>query len=130
MEEIVSTQNRPVYLDLTKMKFPPTAIVSILHRISGVLIFLLLPFAFYLLHHSLLSEDSFQMLTQQLSMPIMSFLLWVFLSALCLHLFAGIRHLLMDCGFGEGLCTARFTAYLVMVLALIALIIAGVWIWG
>ena len=126
----MNAKKRPVFLDLTKMKFPPTAIISIMHRMSGVLIFLLLPFALYLLHHSLVSQDSFNALTASLSTPFMSFLAWVLVSAASFHLFAGIRHMLMDCGVGEHMCAARMSAYLIIGLEIFAMFIAGVWIWG
>lgn len=105
------------------------AIVSILHRISGVLLFLLLPFALYLLHHSLASEKSFDQLHHLITMPTICFLLWVMLSTTGLHLLAGIRHMIMDCGWGEQLRTARITAYLILVLEVIVMIAAGGWLW-
>lgn len=122
-------KKRPVFLDLTKMRFPPTAIVSILHRISGVLLFLLLPFALYLLDHSLSSAAHFAALQQLLSQPIWAFVLWVLISAAAFHFFAGIRHLLMDCGWGEHLCTARMSAYLIIALTVVVMICVGVWLW-
>lgn len=130
MENIVDTKKRPVFLDLTKMRFPVTAIVSIMHRISGVLLFLLLPLTFYLLGHSLASQASFDALRVSLTTPVLSFLVWVLLCSVSFHLFAGIRHLFMDCGIGESLRGARNSAYLIFVLEVVAMIAAGVWIWG
>ena len=120
---------RPVHLNLFKMKFPPMAIVSILHRLSGVILFLLLPLALYLLHHSLQSEASFAELQTVITTPVLRFLLWVMLSAAGLHLLAGIRHMIMDCGWGEQLRTARFTAYFILILTGFVMIAAGVWLW-
>ena len=120
---------RPVHLDLTRMTFPPMAIVSILHRISGVLLFLLLPFALYLLHHSLSSQDSFDQLQHQLHSPMMKLLSWILISSVSFHFFAGLRHMVMDCGIGESLKVARFTAFFVIFLAAIAIVLAGVWLW-
>jgi len=97
----VNKVERPVHLDLTRMTFPPMAIVSILHRISGVLLFLLLPFALYLLHHSLSSQDSFDQLQHQLHSPMMKLLSWILISSVAFHFFAGLRHMVMDCGIGE-----------------------------
>ncbi len=125
----MDTKKRPVFLDLTKMQFPPTAMVSIMHRISGVLLFLLLPFALYLLHCSLISEDGFVAVKHLLSSPIPAFVLWVLVCSVAFHLFAGIRHMLMDCGIGEHLCTAKFSAYLLVLLEVIVMIAVGVWLW-
>ena len=111
------------------MQFPPMAIVSILHRISGVLLFLLLPFVLYLLRTSLHSQDSFTQLQQWMTQPVVSFFLWVLICAVCFHFLAGIRHMLMDCGLAEHLETARFTAYFIMALEVVAMIGVGVWLW-
>lgn len=126
----MTTKPRPIHLNLTKMKFPPMAIVSILHRVSGVFLFLLLPLALYLLHASLHSQESFLQLTTFVAMPFIKFLLWVLVSAAAFHLFAGIRHMLMDCGIGERVQSAKITAYFIIFLEVIAIILAGVWLWG
>ena len=125
----MGTNKRPVFLDLTKMRFPVTAIVSIMHRISGVLLFLLLPFALYLLHHSLSSEDNFEALQSILSQPVVALSVWVLVCALAFHVFAGIRHIVMDCGFGEHLSAARFSAYLIFCAEVVTMIMVGVWLW-
>ncbi len=125
----MNTNSRPVHLDLTKMKFPPMAIVSILHRISGVFLFLLLPLALYLLHRSLQSHVSFSQLHAFVAMPIVKFLLWIMICAVSFHFFAGIRHMLMDCGWGETLKTAKITAFFILFLSVVAMVAAGVWLW-
>ena len=129
MEKVVNTYSRPVHLDLTKMKFPPMAIISIMHRISGVLLFLLLPFVLYLLHTSLQSQDSFTQLQLFVALPFIKFLMWMLICAVCFHFLAGIRHMLMDCGLAESLQTARVTAYFIIFLEIFAMIFVGVWLW-
>ena len=126
----MNAKSRPIHLNLMKMKFPPMAIVSILHRVSGVLLFLLLPLALYLLHTSLKSQMSFVGLHVFVAMPIVKFLLWALISAASFHFFAGIRHMVMDCGFGEQLKSARVTAYLIIALEVVAVVLSGVWLWG
>ena len=125
----MNTKTRPVHLDLTRMKFPPMAIVSIMHRLSGVLLFLLLPFILYLLHASLYSQTDFSHLQLFMAAPTVKFFLWVLVSAVSFHFLAGIRHMLMDCGLAEGLRAARATAYLIMTLEVVAMVFAGVWLW-
>ncbi|EKD44861.1 MAG: succinate dehydrogenase, cytochrome b556 subunit, partial [uncultured bacterium] len=110
---------RPVHLNLFRMSFPPMAIVSILHRISGVLIFLLLPLALHLLYQSLQSHSSFMALKQSLTSPCLLFFVWILICAAGFHLLAGIRHMFMDCGYGESLVVARVTAYVIFFLAII-----------
>jgi succinate dehydrogenase / fumarate reductase, cytochrome b subunit len=129
MENTVNTSSRPMHLDLTRMKFPPMAIVSVMHRISGVLLFLLLPFMLYLLHTSLQSQDSFEQLHHFMALPSVSFFLWVLVCAVSFHFLAGVRHMLMDCGLGESLQAGRVTAYLIIVLEVIVMIFSGVWLW-
>lgn len=121
---------RPVHLDLTRMKFPPMAIVSIMHRVSGVLLFLLLPFVLYLLRTSLHSQSDFdQLQSMMMSSATALFFLWVLVCAVSFHFLAGLRHMLMDCGLAESLKSARATAYLLIVLELLVMICAGVWLW-
>lgn len=105
------------------------AIVSIMHRISGVVLFLLLPFALYCLQASLFSIQSFGLFQQHLQSPFIKILVWGFLSALFFHFVAGVRHLLMDCGVAEGLASARMTALIVIGLEVVVIVMLGVWIW-
>lgn len=120
---------RPVNLDLGTLTFPPMAIVSILHRIAGIVLFLLLPVMIYFWGLSLQSVSSFEHLHHLLLNPYNKLILWAFSSAITYHLLAGIRHLFMDMGFGETLVSARRSAILILVLAVIAVASLGVWIW-
>lgn len=124
-------QSRPVNLDLFTIKFPVTAISSILHRASGVIIFLLLPFALYLLQFSLSSQYNFATVSHIVTNPWVSFFLWVLLSGFIYHLIAGVRHLLMDHGLGESRQGGRIGAWIVIVLSFALIIALGVWLlWG
>lgn len=125
----IVNKKRPVNLDLSSMKFPPMAIASILHRISGLVLFLLLPLMLYILYLSLGSEESFTQVRSMILHPIYKLALWAFSAAMVYHILAGIRHMIMDLGFGEDLCTGRRTSILVIVLALISTIFLGIWIW-
>jgi succinate dehydrogenase / fumarate reductase cytochrome b subunit len=122
-------KNRPVNLDLGSLKFPPMAIASILHRISGVVLFLLLPMVLFIFDQSVRSEASFAHMNRMLTSPYYKLALWVFGSALIYHVLAGIRHMIMDLGFGEHLCTGRYTALFVIILTFILTIFLGFWIW-
>lgn len=120
---------RPVNLDLGTLKFPHMAIASILHRISGIGLFLLLPVMIYLLGQSLASADSFSQMKTMITHPCYKLILLAFSAAMSYHLLAGIRHLIMDMGFGEHLCAGRRTAVLVIALAVLITIFLGFWIW-
>lgn len=120
---------RPVNLELSKFKFPLAAIVSILHRISGVFTFAGVAVLLWLLDASLASEESFVALQQTLTQPLWQAVIWLVLAALAYHLVAGIRHVLMDVGLGESLKGGRIGAQLVIVVAVILMVLAGVWVW-
>lgn len=122
-------KDRPVNLSLMTIKFPSTAIVSVLHRISGFFLFLLLPCVLLALRYSLTSEDGFAKVVQVLHNPVSKVVLWVILASLAHHFIAGIRHLVMDLGWGETLATSKITAWLVMMTSFILFILIGVWLW-
>ncbi len=120
---------QPVNLQLTSMKFPATAIISILHRASGVILFFLIPFILWALAVSLKSAAGFQQLHAFLTTPVMKFILWGSLSALVYHFVAGLRHLLMDFGFAEGKQSGKVSAVITMSIAVIIIAVLGVLIW-
>lgn len=116
--------DRPRYrnLDIAQIllsyRLPPPGIVSILHRISGALLFLSLPFLLFLFRQSLTSESSFAaMAALARSWPIRIVILvlsWAYLHHFC----AGVRHLFMDFHFGMGKETGRQTAIWVLAVSL------------
>ena len=120
---------RPVNLDLRTFRFPITAIISILHRISGFLLALLIPFLLWGLQTSLDSYDGFDTMQDCFSSIGSRIVLWLVLSMLWYHLIAGIRHVLMDFGIGETKEGGRHGAFCVIALAAIAVILTGVWLW-
>lgn len=122
-------KKRPINLDLMTLRFPPMAILSIMHRISGVVLFLLLPLMLYVLQAALASPASYDALCQSVHGSFLGFLVWALLAAAFLHLLAGIRHLLMDAGFGETLRMGRATAYVVFLVWALFIIWMGVRLW-
>lgn len=122
-------KKRPVNLDLGTLRFPVMAITSILHRISGIVLFVLLPLILFLFGRSIQSEESFNQANILISEPYYQFFIWGFCTALAYHILAGIRHMVMDLGCGESLCAGRRTAVLVIVLAVLSSIVLGIWIW-
>lgn len=120
---------RPVNLDISTIKFPVTAVVSILHRISGVILFAAVAVLLWLLDASLDSESGFVAAQETLTSPFWQVVVWAVLAALAYHLVAGVRHLIMDCGIGESLKGGRLGARIALVTAAILIVLAGVWIW-
>lgn len=105
---------RPVYLNLLKIRLPLTGIVSFAHRISGVLLFLAIPYAVYLLDLSISSEKTFTQVQQILNQPVMLAVQILLLWSLAHHFFAGIRFLLIDAEVGVEKSQARIGAWLVL----------------
>ena len=113
---------------LMKYRFPVNALASILHRLSGVVLFLLIPFILWTLHLSLSSQANFLMVKDYFGSQTMMFLSWVVLSALYYHVIAGVKHLLMDMGYFEEKISGRIASVIVMILGVLGVIGIGVWI--
>ena len=122
---------RPVNLDLGSIKFPIMAIASILHRISGIVLFLGLPVMLYFLQQSLGSDASFIQMKRLFAIGAWhKLMLWAFGAAWWYHLLAGMRHLLMDMGIGETVHVARQSAWLVIGLSVIGVLMMGAGLWS
>lgn len=122
-------KQRPVNLDLTTISFPASAKASILHRVSGVIMLVALGLLIWALALSLHSAADFAFIQGLFTGFIAKFIAWGILTALSLHLFAGIRHLVMDMGYWEEIDSGNLSANAVFILTIIASILAGVWLW-
>lgn len=120
---------RPKNLELSTIRFPLPAITSILHRISGVFIFAGVGVLLWLLSESLSSAEGFARTVQWLDVPLVKLVVWAIVAALIYHLVAGVKHLVMDLGIGETLSGAQSGARLVLIVSIIAIVLAGVWLW-
>tara|TARA_R110000782_G_scaffold17310_7_gene48520 strand:+ start:1620 stop:2012 length:393 start_codon:yes stop_codon:yes gene_type:complete len=120
---------RPVNLDLRTIKLPVTAWTSIAHRVSGIIMFIAVAGLLWLLSVSLDSERGFEQAQSVLQNPLAKLVLWGILSALLYHLIAGVRHLVMDAGVGEGLESGKRGSQVVIVISVIVIVLLGVWIW-
>ena len=116
---------RPKNLDLLHIRLPIGGVVSILHRVSGVLLVLALPFAFLLLQQSLQGPEGFAQVAVLLSsLPARAMLLFIAI-LLTHHFLAGVRHLLLDLDVGISRSSSRLGAWLVLVGVAGAVLIAG-----
>ena len=120
---------RPVNLDLRTIKLPITAYTSILHRISGVILFVGLAVLLYALDKSLASEEGFEQVKACMTSPLAKLVIWGLLSALLYHLVAGVRHLIMDMGIGETLEGGKLGSQIVLAVSAVVIVLAGVWLW-
>jgi succinate dehydrogenase / fumarate reductase cytochrome b subunit len=122
-------KQRPKNLNLLTIQFPIPAIVSILHRISGVVLFLMIPLILWVLTVSLNSPEDFQRIHDSLATPFAKIVVLVFLAPFLFHFVAGIRHLLMDMNIGSELKSGRLAAILTIVISFILVALAGFYIW-
>lgn len=122
-------KNCPKHLSILKINLPLPGIVSILHRISGVLLFVALPLLLFTLDQSLRSIETYTNLTEMLSHPILKLvllgLMWAFLHHFC----AGLRYLAIDLHLVSHLSAARTSSKWVMLVSLSLTVILGVKLW-
>jgi len=123
------SRSRPKYLNLLQIKLPVPGLVSILHRVSGAVLFLFIPFLLVLLELTLESPASFlrfkAVLTHWAVKLLVIGLVWAYLH----HLLAGIRHLALDLDYGTGLPAARSSSQAVLVTGIVLTVIFGVTVW-
>lgn len=121
---------RPVYLNLFAIRQPLPAIVSILHRASGALLFLAgIPLLLWLVQRSLASPDAWEQMRVTLSSPLAKLVLVVLAWAYFHHFIAGIRHLMMDLHWGMDLKSARQSAAVTLVLGILLTLAVAVKLW-
>ena len=124
-----STKKRPKNLNLFTIRLPINAVVSILHRASGMALFLVLPALLWALNALVQSEQSYV----QLSLILQHWLVKLFLIALSWaffhHFYAGLRHLAMDVHWMPSLQKARLSSRMVLVLVVLTVVLFAAWIW-
>ncbi len=123
-------KQRPVNLNLATIRFPVTAIASILHRVSGVITFVAVGILLWFLGLSLSSPDGFLTASSIMGSPVIKFIMWGILTALAYHVVVGIRHMLMDFGCLEETFTAgKRSAVISFAITAVLSILAGVFLW-
>ena len=111
-------QERPVYLDLTKIRLPMSAFSSITHRLTGMYVFFItLPLLLYVISESTSSKSSYEDLLASLnSFSFFSLFFYISLSFFWYHILTGLRHLIMDFfHIGESLKGANYSAIFVVI---------------
>lgn len=116
---------RPVYLDLWRIHLPLPGWVSILHRVSGALLFAALPLGVWALSVSLSGEAGFQRIAQGMAHPLTKLFLLILVWAFAQHFFAGLRHLALDVHWGEALRSARRTSLAVLLATALVTLLAA-----
>ena len=120
---------RPKYLNLLQIKLPVPGLVSILHRVSGAVLFLFIPFLLVLLELTLASPAGFLRFKAVLSHWAVKLLVIGLVWAYLHHLLAGIRHLALDLDYGTELPAARASSHAVLVTGIVLAVIFGLMLW-
>ena len=106
-------QERPVYLDLSKIRLPMSALTSITHRLSGMYIFFVtLPLLLFVIDQSISSKANYERLIMEMSsISLYSMFIFLSVSIFWYHILTGIRHLIMDfLHLGESLKGAHYSS--------------------
>lgn len=122
---------RHKYLNLFTLapKMSITAKISILHRITGFLLFLSIPFILYVLHKSLISPDFYTAFYAVATSGVIKVVYLILIFAFIYHMCAGIRFLLLDVHVGVEIKTAKKTAWVTILASIVLTIVLGALIW-
>ena len=120
---------RPKHLNLFQISQPIPAIVSILHRLSGALLFLFVWLFLWGVQHSLKSPEAFDAVRDTIEQPFVKILVIALAWAYFHHFFAGLRHLALDAHIGNALPKARAMAWAALVISLALTAMVGVLLW-
>ena len=116
--------------DLMNYRMTPGAYVSILHRVSGAAIFLMLPFLLYLFELSIRSEMTFAHFAGVASHPLAKLVLLGLIWAYMHHICAGVRHLFMDLHVAIEKESSKQTAVSVLAISLVLTALCGLKLFG
>jgi succinate dehydrogenase / fumarate reductase cytochrome b subunit len=130
MRDAELKKKRPLWYNLSLLNLPLPGVVSILHRISGALLFVFAAWLLYLLDASLASAERYEEIRSTVAHPIAKVLLLGLLWAYLHHLCAGVRFLFLDIHKGIDLPAARVTSVIVLVASLaLTAVLGGVLLW-
>jgi len=129
MPDLAANKKRPLWYNLSPLSLPLPGLVSILHRVSGALLFLGLVWFLFLLDMSLSSDAGFARFRGYVGHPLVKLSLLGFLWAYLHHFCAGIRYLFMDLDKGVDLDTTRKTSYAVLAVSLVLTAVIGAKLW-
>jgi succinate dehydrogenase / fumarate reductase cytochrome b subunit len=125
MAEMAIKKKRPKNLDLMSIRLPLPGVLSILHRISGAVLFLLLPVLLWLFQSSLTSPETFATFKSVVGNPLVKLILFGLIWLYMHHFCAGIRYLLLDLHKGIDLASARLSSWIVFGVSIAMTLIIG-----
>ena len=122
----MENKKRPVFLDLTRIDMPVMAVLSVAHRITGILMFLSIPVAIYLLGLSLSSPQGYETVISLFDSGVFRLIVLIALWCFAHHFFAGIRYFLLDLDIGVDVVNGRKSAWCVLSAGLVVTVIGMV----
>jgi succinate dehydrogenase / fumarate reductase cytochrome b subunit len=133
--ETASARVRPQFRNLSlgqlaSYRLPPAGIVSILHRVSGLLLFLALPVLLWMFELSLKTESTFERLRSTMGNAVLKLIVLAVIWAILHHLVAGIRYLALDVHWGIDKEPARRSALMVFAVSVSLTVVVALWLFG
>jgi succinate dehydrogenase / fumarate reductase cytochrome b subunit len=122
-------KDRPKNLNLLTIRLPINAVVSIMHRVSGVVLFCLLPVLLLAMSFSLSGEANYSRVVAMLDYWLLKLVLIAFSWPFFHHFYAGLRHLAQDVHWMHGLSQARLSGRLLIGLDVISVLYFAYLIW-
>jgi len=119
----MENKKRPVFLDLTRIDMPVMAVLSVAHRITGILMFLSIPIVIYLLGLSLASPQGYETVTSFFDSGLFRLAVLLMLWCFAHHFFAGIRYFMLDLDIGVDVINGRRSAWCVLGAGLVVTVI-------
>ena len=119
----MENKKRPVFLDLTRIDMPVMAVLSVAHRITGILMFLSIPIVIYLLGLSLASPQGYETVISLFDSGLLRLAVLIMLWCFAHHFFAGIRYFMLDLDIGVDVINGRRSAWCVLGAGLVVTVI-------
>jgi succinate dehydrogenase / fumarate reductase, cytochrome b subunit len=133
--QTASARVRPQFRNLSlgqlaSYRLPPAGLLSILHRVSGVLLFLMLPVLLWMFELSLKTESTYARLRMVFGGVLVKLVVLVLVWAILHHFFAGIRYLALDLHVGIAKQPSTRSALAVFAVSLALALVAALWLFG
>lgn len=115
---VYKVKSKHVYLNIFQIDFPITALASILHRLTGLFLFLSLPFVLYFFYLTVESSSSFIIANTFRSDIYCKLFFYFFTISFIYHSFNGLKHIIMDLGYFDTKTSSRNFTIIVLLITL------------
>ena len=127
---MANNKTNPVDIQFGKFSWPITAIASIMHRVSAVVIWVGLGILLGCIYYAKQSPEAFDQLAQLIGEYFIGqFIVWGLLTAFGYYCMGTIKHLIQDMGYCEEFSSGKIISWVAIILGVILSILAGVYVW-